>query len=85
MTQLANPSVRRDADPATRRHWTALPERDQALLNEIPVTSLERTVIDCARSLSAPSALVVADSALRLGAEVRLLDQILDEAAGKRG
>lgn len=85
VTQLANPSVRRDADLTTRRHWTALPERDRSDLDGVPVTSLERTVVDCARSLPAPSALVVADSALRLGAEVRLLDQILDESAGKRG
>ncbi|WP_157257368.1 MULTISPECIES: hypothetical protein [unclassified Oerskovia] len=85
VTQLANPSVRRDSDPATRRHWTALPERDRHDLDGIPVTSLERTVVDCARSLRPSSALVVADSALRLGADVRLLDQILDESAGKRG
>lgn len=85
VTQLANPSTRRDADPTTRRHWTTLPPRDRVVLDGIPVTSLERTVVDCARSLRAPSALVVADSALRLGADPRLLGQIVDESAGKRG
>ena len=85
VTQLANPSVRRDSDPTTRRHWTALPERDRHDLDGVPVTSLERTAVDCARSLRPASALVVADSALRLGAEVRLLEKILDESAGKRG
>ncbi|MHA7134665.1 type IV toxin-antitoxin system AbiEi family antitoxin domain-containing protein [Oerskovia turbata] len=85
VTQLSNPSTRRDADPRTRRHWTALPHRDRAVLDGIPVTTLERTVVDCARSLRTPSALVVADSALRLGADPAILGQIVDESAGKRG
>ncbi|WP_265521940.1 hypothetical protein [Oerskovia flava] len=85
LTQLTNPRVQRTADPGLRRHWTPLPTRDQGVLDGVPVTSLERTVVDCARSLPPAGGLVVADSALRLGLDVALVDRVLEEAAGTRG
>ncbi|PTU54937.1 hypothetical protein DBB34_17080 [Sphaerisporangium cinnabarinum] len=84
VTQLGNPSVRR-TDPELRRHWTALPERDRAELGGLPVTSLERTIVDCARSLSPTSGIVVADSGFRAGADVRRVEEVLEAAAGGRG
>src|SRR5690606_2917756 len=84
VTQLGNPSVRR-TDPGFRRHWTALPERDRAELGGLPVTSLERTIVDCARSLSATSGIVVADSGFRAGADVRRVEEVLAAAARGRG
>ncbi|MFD6167358.1 hypothetical protein ACFWFR_19460 [Oerskovia sp. NPDC060287] len=88
VTQLTPPSVvRRDGDPVhlVARHWTPLPERDRTVLDGLPVTTLERTVVDCARTLRGAGALVVADSGLRLGADPVLVDTILTEAAGGRG
>ncbi|QDW64054.1 hypothetical protein [Oerskovia sp. KBS0722] len=88
VTQLTPPSiVRRGSDPVhlVARHWTRLPERDRTVLDDLPVTTLERTVVDCARALRGASALVVADSGLRLGADPVLVDEVLAEAAGGRG
>lgn len=86
ITQLHNPQIRKEADPLLLRHWTkSLPERDRAEISGVPVTSLERTVVDCARALREPQALVIADSALRLGADWNLVGKILRESAGKRG
>ncbi|MFE6236351.1 hypothetical protein [Cellulosimicrobium sp. NPDC057862] len=84
VTQLGNPSVRR-TDPGLRRHWTALPERDRCELDGLPVTSLERTIVDCARSLSPAAGIVVADSGLRAGADVRKVEAVLRAAVGGRG
>ena len=85
ITQLANPRVERERDSTVRRHWTDLPHRDRAHLDGVPVTSLERTVVDCARSLPLERSLVVVDSALRLGADRRVVEQILEESRAKRG
>ncbi|MFF2833907.1 hypothetical protein ACFVSK_19235 [Cellulosimicrobium cellulans] len=84
VTQLGNPSVRR-TDPGLRRHWTSLPESDRGELDGLPVTSLERTIVDCARSLSPVAGIVVADSGLRAGADVRRVEAALAAAAGGRG
>jgi very-short-patch-repair endonuclease len=88
VTQLTPPSVvRHGGDPVhlVARHWAALPERDRTVVDGLPVTTLERTAVDCARTLRGASALVVADSALRLGAAPGRVDEILAEAAGGRG
>ncbi|MBN0041082.1 DUF559 domain-containing protein [Cellulosimicrobium cellulans] len=85
LTQLTNPRVERERDPIVRRHRTDLPPRDRARLDGVPVTSLERTVVDCARSLPLERSLVVVDSALRLGADRHVVEQVLEESRGKRG
>jgi very-short-patch-repair endonuclease len=85
MTQLGHPNVERERDAVVRRHWTDLPARDRAQVGDVPVTSLERTVVDCARSLPLERSLVVVDSALRMGADRRAVDGILEESRGKRG
>jgi len=90
LTQLYPPQVKREADSwdhryRVTRHWTALPERDRAVLDGLPVTTLERTAVDCARSLPLPAALVVMDCALRHGADRDLVARIVDESRGKRG
>ena len=85
VTQRSAPSVRRASDPVVRRHRTALCEEDTALVDGLPVTSLERTVVDCARSLSPLGGIVVADSALRAGADPVRLAALLRESTGGRG
>lgn len=49
------------------------------------VTSLERTILDVARSASAVDALVVADAALRAGADPQVVHGLVARAAGHRG
>jgi len=85
LTQPRPPSIERAVEPGTRRHWTTLPGRDRCEVGGVPVTSLERTLVDCARTLEPASAVVVADAALRKGADPRLVQHLLDGAAGGRG
>lgn len=51
----------------------------------LPVTSLARTLVDCASSLPADRALVIADSGLRLGASPEAVAAILADRPGARG
>lgn len=88
VTQLTNPHViRRDGRHvhAVRRHWTDLPLDHRSQTGGLPVTSLERTVVDCARTLVGASALAVADSAARRGVDVDEITALLGSAAGRRG
>ncbi|WP_153022233.1 DUF559 domain-containing protein [Luteimicrobium xylanilyticum] len=85
LTELHNPAIRRSTERTIRRHWTDLPVRDRSSVSGVPVTSLERTAVDCARMLRPGSALVVLDAALRKGADRRLMATILEESRGKRG
>ncbi len=84
VTQRSKPTVRR-ADPHLHRHAITLPGRDRTVVGGRPVTTVERTLVDCARWLPGPRALVVADSALRAGADLDLVDVLLREAAGRPG
>lgn len=52
---------------------------------ELPVTSLARTLVDCAASLPAPDGLVVADSGMRAGADPAEVRRMLEARAGCRG
>jgi hypothetical protein len=85
LTQLRPPNAAQTRDRCLRRHWTDLPHRDRDELLGLPVTTLERTVVDCARTLRPAQALVIADSALRGGADAELIATILRESAGSRG
>ncbi|MFE4198312.1 type IV toxin-antitoxin system AbiEi family antitoxin domain-containing protein [Paenarthrobacter sp. NPDC056912] len=51
----------------------------------VRVTSLERTVIDCARTMDFEQAVVVADQALRRGADEQLLQDYVDSGRITRG
>ncbi|MGC5165683.1 hypothetical protein [Luteimicrobium sp. DT211] len=76
---------------STTRHWTDLPERQRTAWVDdgtgllVPVTSLERTIVDCARSCPPDAGLVVADAGLRLGADRDVVEAVLAEASGGRG
>ena len=68
-----------------RRHsWTLSPD-DAADAAGLPVTTLERTVVDCARAMHPLEGLVIADSALAMGAERDALLDVLEAGAGHRG
>jgi predicted transcriptional regulator of viral defense system len=51
----------------------------------VRTTSLERTVVDCARTLDFERAVVIADHALRLGADPRKMQDYLDNGRITRG
>lgn len=73
-----------------RTHRLPLEEHELASVQtsdgrEILVTSLERTVLDCARILPLEQAAVIGDHALRKGATLAYLRQLLDESPTKRG
>ncbi|MCA5892594.1 hypothetical protein LEP48_04395 [Isoptericola sp. NEAU-Y5] len=85
VTQLRAPNAEQSRERGLRRHWTALPPRDRTTIDGLPATTLERTVVDCARTLPPDQGLVVTDSALRGGADLDVLCAILDESAGRRG
>lgn len=82
LTQPGRPTVR---TPGLVRHHGSLPPADRATVHGLPVTSLARTLVDCACALSEDRALVVADSGLRLGAGVDRVRSALAERAGRRG
>ncbi|WP_433176591.1 DUF559 domain-containing protein [Actinoallomurus sp. CA-150999] len=59
-------SPKRATDPGVRLHYADLPP-DEVRGSEWSLTSLARTVVDCARTLPLGEAVVVGDSALRRG------------------
>jgi hypothetical protein len=85
LTQPTNPHVARDDEPMVRRHHTALPPSDRTDVDGVPVTSLERTLVDCIRTLPRASAVVACDSLFRLGADPWAVSRIVSESRGKRG
>ncbi len=70
---------------SVRRHVDPVPSIHRAVVNDLPVTSLALTAVDCARSLPVLDALVVADAALRAGADVEDMALLLDQAQGRAG
>ncbi|MDQ0663414.1 very-short-patch-repair endonuclease [Arthrobacter ulcerisalmonis] len=52
---------------------------------EILTTSLERTVLDCARILPLEQAAVIGDHAVRKGSSVAAMQQLLEDSPTKRG
>ena len=83
LVQRSRPSDHGDASVA--RHHGTVPAGEQVVLDGLPVTSLERTVVDCACLLDPPAALVVADSGLRIGADPERIDALLRTRTGRRG
>lgn len=75
----------RRGDPNLIRHTLDLPGADRTTTRGLPVTTLERAAVDCAASLTGRQALVVLDSALRLGADEDRIRRLLDMRGGRRG
>ncbi|WP_127573374.1 hypothetical protein [Georgenia faecalis] len=63
LIQPARPNS--SGDRGLVRHFTELPSADRTVVRGVPVTSIERTILDCAGSLHPKEALVVVDSAFR--------------------
>lgn len=81
---LVSPSSERlGAD--VRGHTRPYAESEVVTIGNLRVTSLERTVVDCAMMLSYRQALVLMDHALRLGADKALMETMADGLPGRRG
>jgi very-short-patch-repair endonuclease len=67
------------------RHTHSLPDRDvESLAGGIRVTSRERTVLDCARTLPFELAVIIADSALQRGASLAKMHEMAGGAPKSR-
>ncbi|HEY8719769.1 hypothetical protein [Pengzhenrongella sp.] len=75
----------RHSDPQLARHLMGLAPADRTTRRGVPVTSLDRTVADCLTALPPLDALVIADSALRLGADPSAIADRVAAQAGRRG
>lgn len=84
---VAHASRRGDAGPLSDvvRHNQRVPARDVRLVDGLRVTSLERTVVDCARLLPFEQAVVIADSGLSRGADEAVLQRLVSEGKATRG
>ncbi|WP_407320088.1 hypothetical protein UQW22_06470 [Isoptericola halotolerans] len=85
VTHDFHPHVARSTEPLVRRHHTRLRPRERTVAAGVPVTSPERTLVDCLRTLPAAGALVVADSLFRRGADPTEVSRIMSASRGKRG
>lgn len=83
ITHEQRPKSRGDRDLV--RHHGLPPVDERTRVRGLPVTTLERTVVDCASSMMPDRSLVVADAALRLGADRQRIAQLLSRRAGHRG
>lgn len=66
-------------------HNFGIEDHELATVRGLKTTSLERTVIDCLRTVGLTQGVVLADSALRRGADPDVLAATLDGVAGTRG
>jgi very-short-patch-repair endonuclease len=87
-TGYSNSATSTGAD--VRTHRLPLDRSDLTILQsadgrDIHVTSLERTVVDCARILRLDAAAVIGDDALRKGADLAKMRMMLKECQVKRG
>lgn len=83
ITQQVNARARGDSDVI--RHRLDLPTRDRDEIDGMPVTSPERTALDCARSLTALGAVMLLDAALASGVDRHALDVRMRTMRGHRG
>ena len=66
-------------------HTMPYTDADLMVMGNLRVTSLERTVVDCAMMLNYQQALVLMDHALRLGADLSLIHDMAEGFQGRRG
>ena len=72
-------------DRAVLRHGGPVDDIRLTAVGHLPVTDLVQTMVDCARTLPPLSGLVVADAALRAGADRAAALSMLDEMGGRPG
>lgn len=72
-------------DPRLIRHVMALDPAECTVRHGAAVTTRERTVFDCARAGRFGPALVVADAAVRAGADPAVVTELIGRHRGRRG
>lgn len=87
LVHVAHASRRGDGGPSgdVVRHNQRIPEREVRVVDGLRVTSLERTIIDCARLLPFEQAMVIADSGLAHRADTDWLQRLVVEGKATRG
>lgn len=75
----------RGRDPGIRRHLGPVAPDEVTRMAGLPATSLERTVLDCLRTMRPLAALVVVDAGLRAGALPERILRMIDADPGGRG
>jgi len=75
LRQATRPAAHQDGP--VRRHCAPVEPVDQALVNGLPVTGLALTAADCLRMFSPLDGLVVADTAVRAGADLDRIREVL--------
>lgn len=85
VTYTGKPHVARAKAGDVRKHWSSLDRGHRTAVGQVPVTTLERTLTDCARLLRFDSGLVLVTSAFRLGADPTVVGEILSASGGARG
>ncbi|WP_411375478.1 hypothetical protein ACLH0K_03520 [Arthrobacter sp. MPF02] len=76
---------RRRLGKDVRGHTQPYTDADVTTRSTLPVTSLERTVVDCAMMLDYRQALILVDSALRIGADAAVMHAAAAGLSGYRG
>lgn len=84
LTQPSNISATSHA-PDVRNYKFRLEPSEVTQRAELRVTSLERTVVDCARVLAFKQALVIAEHALHRGADPDVIRRTIDRLSGYKG
>jgi predicted transcriptional regulator of viral defense system len=74
-----------ERDRAIMRHGGEVDAHRLTVVGGLPVTDLELTALDCARSLDPLAGLVVVDAALRAGADREAMHETLARIPGRRG
>ncbi|MFE5836275.1 type IV toxin-antitoxin system AbiEi family antitoxin domain-containing protein [Arthrobacter sp. NPDC056493] len=66
-------------------HTRRLSSREVTFVNNLPCTSLERTVADCCLMFNVRQSVILMDHAARLGADLHLLRDYCTASAGRNG
>ncbi|MCV2396152.1 endonuclease domain-containing protein [Actinotalea sp. M2MS4P-6] len=72
-------------DRAVVRHLCGIAPSDRTFVEGLPVTTLERTMVDCASRLPVRDAFVMMESGFRLGADRAVVGSIVAARPGARG
>lgn len=83
VTQRARPNAKRSKH--VTRHVADLPPEQVTTLHGIPVTTLPRTMVDCARTLRPLQGLILADAGLHNDADPEACQELVRRMAGFRG
>lgn len=83
VAQLSRPTTH--GAPDIVRHHLHVPGDQRAVRHGLPVTSLERNLVDCAQALQPLAGLIVADAALHVGADPAVCAELLAARRGQRG